>query len=98
MNYNDITFWATNIPKELENITEQFRERIYENIPESSREGYELGVKNTISLLKQILNHSIEDVSNSETEKAIVYYDPDVEVETEMDIKEVAIWAYGVFN
>lgn len=96
MDYNDITFWATNIPKELENITEQFKEKIYENIPENCRDGYELGVKNTISLLKQILDHSIEDVSNSGTEKAVVYYDPDVEIGTEMDIKEVANFVYGV--
>ena len=96
MNYNDITFWATNIPKELENITEQFREEIYKNISEEKRDGYELGVKNTIYLLKQILDHSIEDVTNSDTEKAIVYYDPDVEIGTEMDIKEVACWAYGI--
>jgi len=95
-NYNNITFWATNIPKELEDITERFRDDIYKFIPEESREGYELGVKNTISLLKQILDHSIEDVSNSETEKSIVYYDPDVEISTEMDIKEVASWAYGI--
>ena len=64
MDYNNITFWATNFPKELENITEQFRERIYKNITENRREGYELGVKNTISLFKQILDHLIEDVSN----------------------------------
>ena len=96
MNYNDITFWATNIPKELEDITNNFREEIYKYIPDESKDGYELGVKNTISLLRQILDHSIRDVSNTETEKAIVYYDPDVEIGTEMDIKEVASWAYGV--
>lgn len=96
MNYNNITFWATNIPKELENIAEQFREEIYKHIPEESREGYELGVKNTISLLRQILDGAIEDVTNSETEKAVVYYDPDVEIGTEMDIKEVASWVYGI--
>lgn len=96
MDYNNITFWAMNIPKELEYITEQFREETYKHIPEEAREGYELGVKNTISLLKQILDGAIEDVSDSETEKAVVYYDPDVEIGTEMDIKDVACWVYGV--
>ena len=93
MKYDNLTFWATNIPKDLEDLEKQLRNEIYKYVEVKDRAGYEIGVKNTISLLQQLLDNSIIDHYNPECEKAVVYYDPTVEISTEMDIKEVYEWA-----
>ena len=79
----EITFLATNIPKELENITNSVSKNIDESFETNDqRQAYNLGVQNTLSILKQLLNNGREN-------NVVVFYCPDVEIAEEMDIEEV---------
>lgn len=87
----EILFYADNIPKSLEHIMEQLNDTSTYKMPEDVKEGYNLGVKHTISILKQYLDQSTK-------EKHITFYNPDVKVSEEMDIKEMMQWAAGKFH
>ena len=88
--FEDIQFWGCNIPKELEEIMERTfvtTDPSFDN--DNQREAYRLGVENTISLLKQVLNSDLR-------RNSIVFYYPDTNVTTEMLFDEVLEWVSGL--
>lgn len=86
----EILFYADNIPKSLEHIMEQLNDTSTYKMPEDVKEGFDFGVRTTISILRQYLNQSIN-------EQHITFYNPNVKVSEEMDIQEIIQWATKKF-
>lgn len=83
---NNITFWGCNIPNELRQVIESTYESTdasFEN--DDQRKAYHLGVENTLSLLKQLLD---EDNKNN----SVTFYYPKTETAEEMSIEEIIEW------
>ena len=83
INLEDVTFLGMNIPKEVENIIKKISKDL--NIPEEHRTAYDLGVQNTISILKQMLDYDVDSES-------IVFYNPNVDTTEEMSVEDVVEW------
>ena len=83
VDFEDITFWASNIPKEVEEYITKANEEVDKSFEtEDQRQAYHLGVDNTLSFLKQLLD--IGTRKNS-----ITFYCPSVDVTEEMTADEV---------
>jgi hypothetical protein len=84
--FDDITFWGSNIPKEVEHMLNYVNESVdasFEN--NDQRKAYHLGIQNTLSALKQLLDDSVR----SDT---ILFYYPDTYTSEEMSAEEVIEW------
>ena len=83
---NDVTFWGMNIPNEVEKVINSANESVdasFEN--EDQKRAYHLGVENTISVLKQLLD---EGVSRDN----ITFYYPNTDTTEEMSVDEINEW------
>lgn len=90
MDYNYITFWGINIPKSLENVMENANAMLSESFEDDILyKAYLLGVNNTISVLKQMLDSGLNKDS-------IAFYYPNADVEEEMTLDEVVKWVSGL--
>lgn len=81
----DFVFLGDNIPNQIESISEKFDEVQTNNMPEDVKDGYRLGVKTVISLLKQYLDDVLEVYG-------VVFYRPDIQNGEEMSLEEVQEW------
>ena len=82
-----VHFVGSNIPQDIKNILEVVNPGVlsgFEN--DDQREAYKLGVRNTMSLLRQILDQYL-------VEDQVVFYYPETEVSEEMRIDEIIEWA-----
>lgn len=66
-NIEDVTFWGMNIPKEMEKFMKLIENESIKNMTETELITYKMGVENTISVMKQILDQSDEANTNSIT-------------------------------
>lgn len=83
VDFYDITFWATNIPKEVEHYINQVNDEVDRSFDsEEQRKAYHLGVDNTLLLLKQLLDEGI-------SKNSITFYCPGVDITEEMTSDEV---------
>ncbi len=83
VDFEDISFWASNIPKELEENISKTNEEIDKSFDtEDQKKAYHLGVDNTILFLKQLL-----DIGTNRNN--ITFYCPNVDVTEEMNADEV---------
>lgn len=82
VDFEDISFWASNIPKELEENISKANEEVDKSFDtEDQKKAYHLGVDNTISFLKQLL-----DIGTNRNN--ITFYYPNVDVTEEMTAHE----------
>jgi len=81
----EVYLFATNIPQEVEDIIDSLAISDFPN--EDIEKGYQLGVKNTLSVLTQFLTQNSED--------GVVFYDPNAEVMEEFIIEDF-LEEYGV--
>lgn len=82
VDFEDILFWASNIPKELEENISKANEKVDKSFDtEDQRKAYHLGVDNTISFLRQLL-----DIATNRNN--ITFYCPNVDVTEEMTAYE----------
>lgn len=82
VDFENISFWASNIPKELEENISKANEEIDKSFDtEDQRKAYHLGVDNTISFLKQILDIATNRNNNT-------FYYPNIDVTEEMTAHE----------
>lgn len=78
VDFEDISFWASNIPKEVEENISKTNEEVDKSFDtEDQRKAYHLGVDNTIIFLKQLL----DTATNRDN---ITFYCPNVNVTKEM--------------
>ena len=90
MDYNYITFWGINIPKSLKNVMENANNTLSESFDNDELfKAYLLGVNNTISVLKQMLDSGV-------SKDSIAFYYPNADVEEEMTLDEVIEWVSGL--
>lgn len=82
---NDVTFWGMNIPKEIKTIMNQVTKEEDKKMPPDVLEGYKLGIENTLSIMAQILDQSVDSES-------ITFYRNDTDITTEMTVEEVLNW------
>ena len=84
--FDDVIFFGSNIPNEVKQIINSANESVdasFDN--EDQKKAYHLGVTNTLSILKQLLDESIR-------RDCIVFYCPEVETSEEMTPDEVIEW------
>ena len=83
---DDVTFWGMNIPNEVEKVINSANESVDASIEnEDQKRAYHLGVENTISVLKQLLD---EGVSRDN----ITFYYPNTDTTQEMSVDEINEW------
>ena len=81
----DFVFLGDNIPNQIESIMKELEELSTYKMTKEVKDGYNLGVKNTISILRQCLDTGLE-------EYGIIFYRPDIEGGEEMSFEEVKAW------
>lgn len=84
--FDDITFWGSNIPNEVKQVIESANESVdasFEN--DDQRKAYHLGVENTLSVLKQLLDQGVR-------RNNITFYYPKAETSEEMTTDEIIEW------
>lgn len=84
--FDNITFWDSNITNEVKQVIESTNESIdasFEN--DDQRKAYHLGVENTLSVLKQLLDEGVRRDS-------ITFYYPKTETSEEMTTDEISEW------
>lgn len=78
LNFGDISFWASNIPKEVEKSVSKANEEIDKSFDtEEQKKAYHLGVNNTIMVLRQLLN-TVTD------ENSVIFHCPNVDITEEV--------------
>ncbi len=68
---DDVTFWGMNIPKKVEKYLEMTKAGNRANMTDSEYQCYCLGISNTISIMKQLLDEGNDGMS-------ITFYNPNV--------------------
>lgn len=83
-----VSFWGfnTEIFKEVLNKEQN---KITDNMSDTEKKSYLLGVENTLSLLKQTFDAGTDDSS-------LFFYHPDVESVTEFDVYDLQDWMKGL--
>ena len=82
VDFEDISFWASNIPKEVEQCISQVNDKVDKSFDtEEQKQAYHLGVDNTLSILKQLLDEGTN-------RNNITFYYPSVDVTEEMTAHE----------
>lgn len=71
---DDVTFWGMNIPREVEEVVEKTKAENKDNMTDNEFMCYCLGISNTISIMKQLLD-------DGEDGESITFYNPNVGVE-----------------
>ena len=90
--FGDVTFCGLNIPKEVKLMLDSVHNSVNASFDnDEQREAYHLGVLNTLSALKQMLDEGVR--SNS-----IVFYYPNAETSEEMLAEEVIKWLNSLDN
>lgn len=90
--FEDVTFWGSNIPNEVEYMISSVNESVdasFDN--DEQREAYHLGVKNTLSALKHLLDEGVRSDS-------ITFYYPNAETSEEMLPEEIIEWLNSLDN
>ena len=84
--FDNVSFFGSNIPNELEQVmsyTDKYIDESFEN--EDQKNAYHLGVQNTLSILRQILDYELE-------QKSVTFYYPDTDTREEMSFEELVAW------
>lgn len=84
---DDIIFWGMNIPKEVSNLAEKTKDSNKPNMTDNEFKAYCLGIENTISIMKQLLDAS-------EHRDSITFYNPNVETTAEFTADELVNLKY----
>jgi hypothetical protein len=71
---DDITFWGMNIPKEVEEMVNKTKEPNRPYMTDEEFKAYCLGIENTISIMKQLLDQG-------EDGECITFYNPNAGLE-----------------
>lgn len=79
---DDITFWGMNIPKEVEELANKTKDGNRKNMTEDEYKAYCLGIENTISTMKQLLDMS-------EDKESITFYNPNAEMTQEYSVNDL---------
>lgn len=82
----DINFFGSNIPKEVECIINQVNISVdmsFDN--DEQRKAYHFGIKNTLSVLQSLLDDSLRD-------NCLIFYYPKTQTCEEMSIEEIVEW------
>lgn len=83
---DDVTFWGMNIPNEVEKVIKSVNKSIDDSFEsEDQKKAYHLGVENTISVLKQLLNECV-------SRDNITFYYPNTDTTEEMSLDEISKW------
>lgn len=85
MDFNDVTFWGMNIPNEIRDIMDRIEEDATVKMSDTEKQIYKLAVENTLGIMKQILDESIDGES-------VVFYNPDTEITTELTSDGLLKW------
>lgn len=82
VDFEDISFWASNIPKEVEHCINQVNDKVDKSFDtKEQKQAYHLGVDNTLSILKQLLDEGTN-------RNNITFYYPNIDVTEEMTAHE----------
>lgn len=84
--FDDVIFFGSNIPNEVKQIINSANESVdasFEN--DDQRKAYHLGVENTLSVLKQLLDQGVR-------RNNITFYYPKAETSEEMTTDEIIEW------
>lgn len=83
---DDVQFWGCNIPNEVKAVIDSANESIDKSFNnEDQKRAYHLGVENTLSVLKQLLDEGLRRDS-------ITFYYPNTTTTEEMDIESINQW------
>ena len=75
--FDDIQIWGSNIPNEVKLVLDSVDKKVKESFEnEQQRQAYQIGVDNTLSLLKQLFNNGVR-------KNNITIYYPGTETTTE---------------
>lgn len=85
LDFNDVTFWGMNIPKEIKDIMDRIEEDATNKMTDTEKQIYKLAVDNTLGLMKQILDESVD-------EESVVFYNTDTEITTEFTADGLLKW------
>lgn len=86
IDFGDITFWGSNIPSEVKRVINSANESVNKSFDnDEQRKAYSLGVQNTLSVLKQLLDESVRRDN-------ITFYYPKAETTEEMSVDEIMGW------
>lgn len=84
--FDGVTFWGSNILNEVKNVIESANDSVDASFEsDDQRKAYHLGVENTLSVLKQLLDEGVRRDS-------ITFYYPKAETSEEMTMEEVKEW------
>lgn len=85
--FDDIQIWGSNIPNEVKLVLDSVDKKVKESFEnEQQRQAYQIGVDNTLSLLKQLLDNGVR-------KNNITIYYPDTETTTELTVEDMVKWA-----
>ena len=83
---DDVQFWGCNIPNGVKAVIDSANESIDKSFNnEDQKRAYHLGVENTLSVLKQLLDEGLRRDS-------ITFYYPNATTTEEMDIESINQW------
>lgn len=83
---DDIQFWGCNIPNEVKEVMDTVNESVDKSFDNKhQKRAYHLGVENTLSVLKQLLDEVL-------SRDSITFYYPNATTTEEMDIDDINKW------
>lgn len=83
---DDIQFWGCNILNEVKMVIDSANESVDKSFDnEDQKQAYHLGVENTLSVLKQLLDEGL-------SRDSITFYYPNATTAEEMDIEDINKW------
>lgn len=83
---DDVQFWGCNIPNEVKDVMDTVNESVDKTFDnEYQKRAYHLGVENTLSVLKQLLDEVL-------SRDSITFYYPNATTTEEMDIDDINKW------
>ena len=83
---DDIQFWGCNIQNEVKMVIDSANESVDKSFDnEDQKQAYHLGVENTLSVLKQLLDEGL-------SRNSITFYYPNATTTEEMDIEDINQW------
>ena len=83
---DDIQFWWCNIPNEVKMVIDSANESVDKSFDnEDQKQAYHLGVENTLSVLKQLLDEGL-------SRDSITFYYPNATTTEEMNIEDINQW------
>ena len=83
---DDIQIWGCNIPNEVIMVIDSANESVDKSFDnEDQKQAYHLGVENTLSVLKQLLDEGL-------SRDSITFYYPNAATTEEMGIEDINRW------